>query len=93
MFHEADLHGRLVERLEFGDKAFDITKGEILALAESFFRENGLDPRSFDMGKMGAVPTDRRCTTTSRINRNGKRKEGWSGVRLVPDVPVVRLKR
>jgi hypothetical protein len=53
-----DLHGRLAERLDFG-KEFDITKGEILALADSFFRENGRDSRSFDMGKMAAVLADR----------------------------------
>jgi hypothetical protein len=91
MFHEADLQSRLVERLEFGE-GFDITKGEVLALADSLFRENGRDPRSFDMGKMGAVLADRRCTTSTRVMRDGKRKEGWSGVRLVPDVvPVVRV--
>ena len=43
MFHEADLHGRLVELLEFGPESFDVTKGEMLAFGESFFRENGRD--------------------------------------------------
>jgi hypothetical protein len=86
-----DLHGRLAERLDFG-KEFDITKGEILALADSFFRENGRDSRSFDMGKMAAVLADRGCTATQRLSGDaGQRKEGWRGVRLVPDVQVLLL--
>jgi hypothetical protein len=51
MFHEADLHGRLLDLLEFGPESFEVTKGEMLAFGESFFRENGRDPRSFDMAK------------------------------------------
>jgi hypothetical protein len=88
MFHEADLHGRVADRLEFGE-GFDITKGEVLALADSFFRENGRDPRTFDMGKMAAVLQERRCTPTSRLLRDGQRKEGWRGVRLVPKEAMV----
>jgi phage/plasmid-associated DNA primase len=88
MFHESDIHGRVADRLEFGE-GFDITKGEVLALADSFFRENGRDPRSFDMGKMTAILQGRHCTPTSRLLRNGQRKEGWRGVRSVPNEPVV----
>ncbi|MGO8789297.1 MAG: hypothetical protein ACLQVL_18185 [Terriglobia bacterium] len=87
MFHEADLHGRVADRLEFGE-AFDITKGEILVLGESFFRENGRDARSFDMGKMAAILQGSHCTPTSRLVRNGQRKEGRRGVRLVPTEPT-----
>jgi hypothetical protein len=90
MFHEADLHGRLADRFQFG-KEFDITKGEVLAFADSFFRENGRDPRSFDMGKMAAVLQERHCSPTSRVLRNGQRKEGWRGVRLVPNEQMVVL--
>ena len=88
MFHEGDLHGRVVDRLEFGE-GFDITKGEILTLADSFFRENGRDPRSFDMGRMAAVLEERRCAPTSRLLRDGQRKEGWRGVWLVPKEAMV----
>jgi hypothetical protein len=90
MFHEADLHSRVADQLEFG-AAFDMTKGEILALAESFFRENGREPRSFDMGKMTAILQGRHCTPSSRVLRDGQRKEGWRGVRLVPTEPVVKF--
>lgn len=91
MFHEADLHGHVVERLEFGDDLFNITKGELLALGELTFRENGRDYHSFDMGKMKALLDAKGCKTTTRLMREGKRKEGWLGVRLVPDVPLVKV--
>jgi hypothetical protein len=91
MFHEADLHGRVVERLEFGDDSFNVTKGELLAMGELTFRENGRDPRSFDMGKMNALLDAKGCTTTNRLCREGKRKEGWRGVRLPPDIPMVKV--
>jgi hypothetical protein len=91
MFHEADLHGRVVERLEFGGDSFNITKGELLATGEQFFRENGRDTRTFDMNRVAALLRERSCTTSSRVMREGKRKEGWLGVRLIPDVPVVKV--
>lgn len=91
MFHEADLHGRVLERLDFGDDSFNVSKGELLALGELTFRENGRDPRSFDIGKMKALLDAKGCTTTTRLMREGKRKEGWLGVRLVPDVPLVKV--
>jgi phage/plasmid-associated DNA primase len=91
MFHEADYHGRVVERLEFGDESFNITKGELLALGELTFRENGRDTRSFDIAKLSTLLADRRCTAAFNVMREGKRKEGWRGVRLVPDTPVVRV--
>ena len=87
MFHEADLHGRVADRLEFGEE-YDITKGEILTLGELFFRENGRDPHSFDMGRMAAVLQQRRCAPTTRLLRNGQRKEGWRGARSVPNEPM-----
>jgi hypothetical protein len=95
MFHETDYNGRVLDRLEFGDESFDLTKGELLGLGETAFRENGQDPRSFNMAKMDALlrlelRSGRRCSSSSRIMRNGQRKEGWRGVRLVPDV-VVKL--
>jgi hypothetical protein len=88
MFHEADIHGRLVERLEFGDDSFTLTKGELLALGETFFRENGRDAHLFDIAKIAAPLTERGSKTSTRVMRNGQRKEGWSGVRLVPDVSI-----
>ena len=51
MFHEADHHSRLLELLQFGPESYDITKGEMLAFGESYFRENGRDPRLLDMAK------------------------------------------
>ena len=91
MFHEADLHGRLLELLEFGPESFDVTKGEMLAFGESFFRENGRDPRSFDMGKLTALLAEKVGKAAYNIMRDGQRKEGWRGVRLVPSVPVVQI--
>ena len=91
MFREADLHGRVVERLEFGDDSFNVTKGELLATGEQLFRENGRDTRTFDMNRVAALLAGRCCTTSTRVMREGKRKEGWLGVRLIPDVPVVRV--
>ena len=85
----ADLHGRVVERLEFGDDSFNVSKGELLALGELTFRENGRDPRSFDMSKMTALLAEKVGKPAFNIMRDGHRKEGWRGVRLVPGVPVV----
>ena len=91
MFHEADLHGRLVEQLEFGPESFDVTKGELLAFGESFFRENGRDTRSFDMGKLTALLAEKVGKPAFNIMRDGQRKEGWRGVRLVSSVPVAHI--
>jgi hypothetical protein len=93
MFHEADHHSRLVELLQFGPGSFDVTKGEMLAFGESFFRENGHDPRLFDMGKLTALLAERVGKPAFNIMRDGHRKEGWRGVRLVPGVPVVKISK
>jgi phage/plasmid-associated DNA primase len=91
MFHEADLHGRLVKQLQFGPESFDVTKGEMLVFGESYFRENGRDTRSFDMGKLAALLAEKAGKPAFNIMRDGHRKEGWRGVRLAPGVPVVHM--
>jgi hypothetical protein len=93
MFHEADLHGRLLELLQFGPDAFDMTKGEMMAFGESFFRENGRDPRSIDMAKLTALLAEKAGKPAFNIMRDGQRKEGWRGVRLVPSVPLVEVNK
>jgi hypothetical protein len=93
MFHEADYHSRLIDLLQFGDESFDITKTEILAFGESFFRENGRDHRLFDMGKLTALLAEKVGKPKFNILRNGQRKEGWRGVRLVPSVLEVKIGR
>jgi hypothetical protein len=89
MFHEADLHGRLLELLQLGPESYDVSKGELLAFGESFFRENGRDTRLFDMAKMTALLAEKVGKPAFNIMRDGHRKEGWRGVRLVPSVPLV----
>ena len=91
MFHEADHHSRLLELLQFGPESYDITKGEMLAFGESYFRENGRDPRLLDMGKLTALLAERVGKPAFNIMRDGHRKEGWRGVRLVPGVPIVKI--
>ena len=93
MFHEADLHGRLLEQLQFGPESFDVTKGEVLAFAESFFRENGRDTRTFDMGKLAALLAEKAGKPAFNIMRDGRRKEGWRRVRLAPAVPAVYISK
>jgi hypothetical protein len=88
MFHEADHHSRLLELLQFGPESFDITKGEMLAFGESFFRENGRDTRLLDMAKLTALLAEKVGKPAFNIMRDGHRKEGWRGVRLVPGVIV-----
>ena len=91
MFHEADLHGRLLEQLQSGDESFDVTKGEVLAFGESYFRENGRDTRTLDMGKLTTLLAEKVGKPAFNIMRHGQRKEGWRGVRLAPSDPVVRI--
>jgi hypothetical protein len=91
MFHEADLHGRLLELLEFGSDSFEATKGEMLGFGESFFRENGRDTHLFDMGKLTALLAEKVGKPVFNIMRDGHRKEGWRGVQLAPGVPVVQI--
>ena len=91
MFHEADLNGRLLERLQFGDESFDVTKGELLAFGESYFRENGRDTRTLDMGKLTALLAEKVGKPAFNIMRDGQRKEGWRRVRLAPAVPLVQI--
>ena len=91
MFHEADLHGRLLELLQFGPESFDVTKGEVLAFGESYFRENGRDTRTLDMGKLTTLLAEKVGKPAFNIMRHGQRKEGWRGVRLAPSDPVVRI--
>jgi len=79
----------LVEQLQFGDESFDVTKGELLAFGESYFRERGRDPRSMDMGKLTALLAEKVGKPVFNIMRDGHRKEGWRRVRRAPAVPVV----
>ncbi|MFZ0146356.1 MAG: hypothetical protein WAL08_18510 [Candidatus Sulfotelmatobacter sp.] len=85
VFLEADIHARLCERLEFGTE-FDLTRGELLSLAETFFRESGRDPREYDVNKMARMfVMNKGCNTTSHIERHGRRNDGWKGVRVRSD--------
>jgi len=93
MFHEADLHSRLVELLQFGDESFEVSKGEMLAFGESFFRENGRDTRLFDMGKLTALLAEKGGKPAFNIMREGHRKEGWRGVRMAAAIPVVEVNK
>jgi hypothetical protein len=45
------------------------------------------------MGKLTASLAEKVGKAAYNIMRDGHRKEGWRGVRLVPSVPVVKISK
>jgi phage/plasmid-associated DNA primase len=84
MFREADVHGRFAEeRLEFDGPAlqFSATTEELNMAGEWFQRESAI-PMLWSIDKLAVLLRKRGCTQTNNIQRDGKRKRGWLGVKL-----------
>jgi phage/plasmid-associated DNA primase len=84
MFKESDLHGRFCEeRLVFGSTSeMDATTEELTMAGERFQREVG-GPTLFSMEKLRIRLLQRRCQENRNLSRNGQRKRGWLGVKLL----------
>lgn len=84
MFKESDLHGRFCdERLLFGGiSEMDATTEELTVAGERFQREVG-GPTLFSMEKLKIRLLQRGCQENRNLTRNGQRKRGWLGVKLL----------
>jgi len=84
MFKESDLHGRFCdERLVFGGiSEMNATSEELTTAGERFQRETGA-PTLFSMEKLASRLKQRRCQENRNLSRNGQRKRGWLGVKIL----------
>jgi hypothetical protein len=84
MFKESDLHGKFCEeRLVFGGVGeLDATTEDLIAAGEQFQREVG-GPTLFSMDKLRIRLLQRGCEENRNLKREGQRKRGWLGVKIL----------
>ena len=87
MFREADLHGRFAEERLVFDARFDATTDELNFQGAAFQRETQI-PMMWDMEKLAVVLRKRGCIYSKNLQRDGTRKRGWVGVKLLSGCAV-----